>query len=95
MPNLQSPETLANLDNAAPPDPNENSPEREHCGTCRFFSPSDGRCLRFPPYDSSWAMVGEDDWCGEYQAGEPYQPHDDTAEGEIPSASEDAEGLTL
>ena len=49
----------------------------DHCGTCKFFSPTDGRCLRNPPMGKQWSMVGEDDWCGCFEAGEPHMPHMD------------------
>ena len=48
------------------------------CATCAYFVPKGERsgdvftssaiCARFPPnYGAWWAMVREDDWCGEYK----------------------------
>lgn len=46
------------------------------CGTCKYFGgPEDGRCLRYPPHGPEWAMVNEEDACGEYEAGMPRKPH--------------------
>lgn len=45
------------------------------CGTCKYFGgPEDGRCLRYPPHGPEWAMVQEEDVCGEYEAGMPRKP---------------------
>ena len=52
----------------------------EHCGSCRFFRPSDMRCQKNPPMGGSWATVSEDDWCGAFEAGAPHEAHKDRLE---------------
>ena len=61
MPDLQS---LAPLEQEA---------MEQECSNCRFYR-TDQRCTRFPPHGAEWAMVNSEDWCGEFQQGEPQIP---------------------
>jgi len=48
---------------------------QQECGNCRFYKSDDNTCHRYPPHDQGvWAQVpnGEEDWCGEWAAGQPH-----------------------
>lgn len=70
---LQSPEMMEQQ----VPGGEQDAGSPDHCGTCRFFSPTSSQCLRYPPHGAEWSQVAEDQWCGEFQQGEPHMPHID------------------